>query len=55
MESFQCAECEHHYGALTCYAFPDGIPEPILTGQFDHAEPFEGDHGIRFEPIRETR
>lgn len=27
-----------------------GIPEPILVNEHDHRKPFEGDHGIRFEP-----
>jgi hypothetical protein len=34
---------------LYCEAFPDGIPEAIEEGRFDHINPFPGDHGIRFE------
>ena len=50
-QSLQCAECEHFYGFLTCAAFPEGIPHEIVTGEVDHTEPYEGDNGIRFEPI----
>ena len=32
-----------------CDAYPDGIPEPIVTGEFDHTRPYFGDHGIQFE------
>jgi hypothetical protein len=32
-----------------CDAFPDRVPGEIYTGGFDHRQPFEGDHGIRFE------
>ena len=35
----------------TCAAFEMGIPVAILSGEHDHAEPYEGDHGIRFEPV----
>jgi hypothetical protein len=49
MQSTQCLECKHYAGALTCTAFPGGIPEDIVTGRFDHREPYAGDNGIRFE------
>jgi hypothetical protein len=32
-----------------CAAFPDGIPQEIITMRFDHREPFEGDHGIQWK------
>lgn len=53
----QCATCKHfdssRYIGNFCTAFPDGdgIPLAIITGEFDHKEPFPGDHGIQFEPI----
>lgn len=34
---------------LRCKAFPDGIPPFFATGYADHSEPFEEDHGLRFE------
>lgn len=51
MESTQCLECKHYQGFHACRAFPGGIPEAIFTGQHDHRQPFDGDNGIRFEPI----
>ena len=48
----QCPFCIHAgQDGRTCAAFPDGIPMDIIGGQADHTEPFEGDNGIRFEPI----
>ena len=35
-----------------CEAFPSGIPADILTEDFDHARPHEGDNGIRYESRR---
>lgn len=50
----QCFDCKHFRpgAGYTCDAFPDppGIPEPILVNDHDHTEPYDGDHGIRFEP-----
>lgn len=51
-----CHGCSHLREATsledrgaTCDAFPEGIPEAILQGGFDHREPFPGDGGVRFE------
>lgn len=50
----QCFDCIHfHEGKnFTCDAFTEGIPDKILFNEFDHTRPFEGDHGIQFEPIK---
>jgi 2'-5' RNA ligase len=32
-----------------CAAFPDGIPADIWDNQFDHRQPHDGDHGLRWE------
>lgn len=49
--SIQCTKCKHFKsGTLTCDAFPKGIPKDILTGNFDHTKPHNGDNGIQFEP-----
>jgi hypothetical protein len=47
-----CLDCKHLSAGdeMTCAAFPDGIPTPILVMTHDHHEPYPGDHGIRFEP-----
>jgi hypothetical protein len=36
----------------TCNAFPSGIPQKIWNDQFDHRQPYRGDHGIRWEQER---
>jgi len=43
--------CAHYQGFMACAAFPDRIPQEILTGLYDHREPYQGDHGIRWEPL----
>lgn len=49
-----CMECTHlnkdRRGVFSCAAFPDGIPTAIVESRFDHQQPMEGDHGIRFTP-----
>ena len=55
VQSTQCIECAHYRGLLECDAFPEGIPTEIVTGEHDHREPYNGDNGIRFEPVREAK
>ena len=51
-----CPTCVHkHRTALTCTAFPAGIPEPILDGDHDHTTPYPGDGGIRYTPQARPR
>lgn len=47
-----CARCRHYDWSTirACSAFPDGIPPEIFLGENDHTQPYEGDHGILFEP-----
>jgi hypothetical protein len=45
-----CHLCARKTGLNTCEAFPGGIPVPILVGQVDHHDPYEGDGGKQFTP-----
>lgn len=46
----KCNKCIHvNKNGMTCDAFPEGIPGEILSGEFNHIEPYNGDNGIRFE------
>ena len=54
MQSSQCFVCKHYTGVITCKAFPDKIPDDIITGMFDHTKPYKGDNGIRFEKVTVT-
>ena len=49
--STQCLDCKHYNGLATCDAFPDKIPQDIMSGEVDHAEPYPGDGGITFEAL----
>jgi len=51
-----CHHCKHkrpwwegETGTATCPAFPEGIPDDILKGLWDHREPL-GDEQTLFEP-----
>ena len=52
-----CIDCVHFINdrRFTCKAFPDGIPDPIITMKHDHHDPYPGDHGVQFEPETETK
>ncbi len=51
----QCAFCKHllreDITANRCSAFSGGIPVTIFLNDHDHRAPYNGDHGIQFEPI----
>ncbi len=51
--NFQCARCKHFHSKDTtgnnCDAYPDGIPNIILTNEHNHRQPYRGDKGIQFE------
>ena len=49
-----CVDCKRLHKAvygkwgMFCDAFPDGIPDAIMTSRADHRQPVEGDHGVQF-------
>jgi hypothetical protein len=48
----QCSRCVHYLGPFRCDAFLErDIPQEILSGEFDHENPYPGDHGVRYEPL----
>jgi hypothetical protein len=48
-----CATCRHKsIYFTTCKAFPNGVPEQLLSGELNHRTPFTGDHGIMYKPVK---
>ena len=46
----QCMTCRHYRrDDFACDAFPEEIPDEIMSGDFDHVEEYPGDNGIRWE------
>jgi len=51
MENINCVICKNRL-FWSCNAFPDGIPDIILSGENDHSKPLPNqDNDIIFEPI----
>lgn len=51
MFSQVCTFCAHYESSQTCAAFPDRIPQQIWLGENNHTKPYQGDSGIRFQPV----
>ena len=54
-----CFDCRHldrsvPRGTFRCAAFPVDIPDAILSIEHDLHLPYQGDHGIQFEPDRRS-
>nr|BDD47035.1 hypothetical protein 6 [bacterium] len=52
MTGNQCMICKHYWLMQECEAFPEGIPEEILTNEFLHTKPHPEDQNIRFKEIK---
>ena len=50
MQGIQCVGCKHYKLRRKCRAY-DIIPMEIYDGSRSHEKPYDGDKGIRFEPI----
>jgi hypothetical protein len=35
-----------------CAAFPEGIPEEIWNGEFNHRKPHKEDQGLQYRPLK---
>lgn len=52
--SMECPTCLNFIGynddnVPTCRAFPEGIPDDIISGETSHVGAYKGDNGIRYE------
>ncbi len=50
-----CDTCKNYIGNSTCKAFPEKIPDEIISGIEDHTTPYPGDNGIQFENKEEEK
>lgn len=46
-----CHSCKRWRKDLTCDAYPEGIPQGILIGAIDHKTKYEGDGGLKYDPV----
>lgn len=52
-----CFTCQHlnRENPVTCEAFPDGIPNVIIMGIYDHTQPYDvqgvSDQGITYDKL----
>ncbi len=55
MQKLLCVICKNYLGEITCLAFPDGIPQEILTGTGNHEKPLpnQGNNFV-FEEISDN-
>ncbi len=50
-----CARRRDWKDGPVCEAYPDGIPEEIIMGQWDHRLPKPGDRGLQFVPREDAQ
>jgi hypothetical protein len=51
MNISQCITCRHWVRGGVCRAFPNGVPDVILSNEVSHKKPYRGDGGIQYEPL----
>lgn len=49
-----CGNCAHYDGFLKCKAFPERIPNDLLTVEISHDKPYPNDGGYRYTPKSKT-
>ncbi|ALA07243.1 hypothetical protein SECTIM467_119 [Brevibacillus phage SecTim467] len=53
-----CIFCKHFNrddrAAMTCMAYPNGIPRDIQELKVIHTEPYHADNDIQYEPVSEN-
>lgn len=55
MQKLLCVICKNYLDEGTCLAFPNGIPQEILTGEGNHAEPLPGQgNNFVFEELNDN-
>lgn len=51
-----CIDCKYLLKGLICRAFPNGIPDEIISGENDHSKPLpEQKNDVVFEPKYEVK
>ena len=51
-----CNTCKHkELKAIKCKAYPDRIPNSILTNKIDNRKPYMNDNGIQYEPNEKNK
>jgi len=50
-----CMNCKHYIDdqyseGFKCQAFPEGIPDEIISAFIEHTKTYLGDHDIQYEP-----
>lgn len=45
-----CLTCKRLTGEQVCEAFPNGIPDAIYWGGYNHRNSYPGDNGLRYLP-----
>ena len=55
MTAGQCVSCARYRMGGRCEAYPDGIPDEIMQGLWDHRKAQAGDKGLRWKRISDAK